>query len=323
MPNRKVSEITYKRSILKRMSNRTNGTDAGIDASLVLLEGVTFVMSSNCIMKYFKGCEEFFVQKTINCLQEKNAVPKFLQLEMNIPYKFEEKILGRIIQEFNGAVAKRNMKICQCRVYETNVNEPFIHVTVLGNATEAWESKIPKPGLDVVMAGSAGLGGTYVLSSLYLNQLKERFSGSFANECLIPKDLLSIEQSVKIAISNDAVYMHNVSDGGAFGAIWELASSTGLGITVNTRQIPIWQQIVEVSEIFDINPYMLEGTGAILIVCSNGKQMEEALQNEGILAAHIGQLESGNDRITIDGEEKRYLEPPRGDELYKIIEKGD
>ena len=60
----KVSEITYKRSVKKKLSSDLEGTALGVDAAELLLEDTTVVVSSNCILKWFSGSVEKKQQKT-------------------------------------------------------------------------------------------------------------------------------------------------------------------------------------------------------------------------------------------------------------------
>ena len=67
MKTEKISEIAYKRSVLKKVTDKTEGIKVGVDASYIKLEDVTAVMSSNFILSWFKGAEEFYVQKSNLC----------------------------------------------------------------------------------------------------------------------------------------------------------------------------------------------------------------------------------------------------------------
>lgn len=319
MQRGRASEITYKRSVLKNITSKTEGIFQGMDAAPISLEDVTAVMSSNCILKWFNGCEEFYIQKTINCLCEKGAIAETIQLVINLPKVFEEKLLGKMIRNFNQAAEKRKLTICQCRVYCGQVESPMANVTVLGKTKQNLSGRNIKPEMEVVMAGTVGVGGASILAEKYKDRLKVKFANSFVEECLELKKITGVEKIATIAIDCGAVSMHNVSDGGIFGAVWELASSCNMGITVNVPDIPIWQQVVEMAELLDINPYALEGTGAMLIVSDNGEQIVDRMLDNGIPAAVIGFMTKGNDRIAINRDETRYLEPPRGDELYKFI----
>lgn len=319
MQKGRVSEITYKRSVMKKITVKNEGVKLGVDATGIRLEDVTVVMSSNCVLEWFQGCEEYCIQKSINGICEKGGEPLYVQLEINIPIDYEEKLLGKIVKRFNDAAENKNLEICQCRVYAGEFTKPTAHVTVVGSTKNDLNRNKIKPGMDVVMTGSIAIGGTSIISQKYKDKLLERFSGSFVSNCLKLKEYISVEKESEIAVSNGAIAMHSISDGGAFSAIWELVSSVELGITVNIPDIPVWQETIEVSEVFDINPYLLDGTGSMLIVSSNGKKIVEKMESEGIPAAVIGVITDSKDRIAVNGEEVRYLEPPRGDEIYKIL----
>ena len=114
--------------------------------------------------------------------------------------------------------------------------------------------------------------------------------------------------------------MHDVTEGGIFGALWEIGEASDVGITADLRKIPIKQETVEICEVFGINPYMLISSGSMLIGCLHGNELVEKLAKKGISAAVIGRATESNDRVVINGEETRYLEPAVSDELYKIYQ---
>ena len=124
----------------------------------------------------------------------------------------------------------------------------------------------------------------------------------------------------KIALQHGVHAMHDVTEGGIFGALWEMGAASGVGIVADLDKIPIRQETIELCEVFDINPYLLISSGCMLIGCENGNLLVERLQEAGIPAAVIGRATEGNDRVIRSGEETRFLEPAGSDELYKIYE---
>lgn len=315
----KIPEIAYRRSVLKKISNKTEGIKAGVEGAPVILEDVTLVMSSNCILKWFQNCEDYYIQKTLNGIYEQDAVPKYVQLEINIPVDFDERELGKIITRFDIAIQKRNMAICQCRVYNSSIKHLMANITILGYSKRILHKSNIKAGMHVVMAGTTAIGATYIMSSLYEDKLLNKFSKSFVEDCIKMKDYLDVRDMSRIAIDNDAVYVKTISDGGIFAALWELVSSENLGIEADVKNIPVWQEAVEIAEVFDYNPYLTDGTGAILIVTHTPDKVIERLHDEGYYAKNIATVTKGRDRVIINGDEKRYLEPPKGDELYKFL----
>ena len=123
----------------------------------------------------------------------------------------------------------------------------------------------------------------------------------------------------KVAMEIGASAMHDVTEGGIFGALWEMAAASGVGLTVDLKKIPLRQETIEICEVFDINPYMLISSGSLLIGTNHGYQLVQELERAGIHAAVIGYATEGNDRVVINGEERRYLEPPKTDELFRAL----
>ena len=58
-----------------------------------------------------------------------------------------------------------------------------------------------------------------------------------------------------------------------------------------------------------------------IFAVENGNELVNALNSQGIDGAVIGSFVSGNDKIVINEDEKRYLEPPAVDELYAALDK--
>ena len=112
--------------------------------------------------------------------------------------------------------------------------------------------------------------------------------------------------------------MHDVTEGGIFGALWELAEASGIGLEIDLKKIPVRQETIEICEFFGLNPYELISSGCMLMAASDGNLLVRELEKEGIPAVVIGKAMEGNDRVLINEEERRFLEPPKADELYKV-----
>ena len=121
-----------------------------------------------------------------------------------------------------------------------------------------------------------------------------------------------------VAVENGVTAMHDITEGGIFGALWEMAEASGVGLNVDLKKIPVKQETIEVCEAFNLNPYKLISSGSMLIGYKNGNIMVEKLAKKGIPAAVIGRAVEGNDKIIVNGDSNRYLEQPSCDELYKI-----
>ncbi|XCP86113.1 AIR synthase-related protein [Roseburia hominis] len=180
-------------------------------------------------------------------------------------------------------------------------------------------SRNAEPEQDLVMIKWAGLEGTLRIKREKEEELSERFPGAFLNKLeSYMAELFSIRE-MKAAAATGVSAMHQITDGGVLAALWNLAESAGIGLSVDLRKIPIRQETIEVCEQFHLNPYQLTSTGSILVVTQKGEEMADALKREGTAAAVIGYTTRGRERTVRSGSELRYLDRPAPDELTKIF----
>lgn len=132
--------------------------------------------------------------------------------------------------------------------------------------------------------------------------------------------MISVVEDGRIAASMGAAAMHDVTEGGIYGALWELAEASRIGLEIDLKAIPIRQETVELCEALGLNPYYLISSGSMLIAIDNGHDLVRELKKNGIHSAVIGKATAGNDRVVVNGEDRAYLERPRTDELYKIYD---
>ena len=130
---------------------------------------------------------------------------------------------------------------------------------------------------------------------------------------------MDIRAEAAVAVKSGVRAIHDVSSGGIYASLWEMSEKAGCGLEVDLRKIPVRQETIEICEFFELNPYQLMSGGALLIATGDGKGLVKKLEDEGIPATVIGALKEGNDKIIVNGDEKRFLESPQADEIHKVL----
>jgi hydrogenase maturation factor len=156
------------------------------------------------------------------------------------------------------------------------------------------------------------LEGTAILAKTYREKLLERYPAFLVDEAADFEKYLSITEEASIAARCGALAMHDLSMGGVFGALWELAEGANLGLEVDFKKLPIRQETVEVCEVCGVNPYEMRSGGSLLMTADDGEAIVSALAAAGIPAVVIGKLTDGQDRIIRKEEEVRFLDRPKG-----------
>ena len=249
------------------------------------------------------------------------------RIYMMLPCGVKESQIKKYMGELNALADACKVQIMggHTEVSSDVVNARFI-VTLYGKKKEyTHKKKNIEPGYDIVMTKYAGLLGTNIVIDRYYDVLTDRFAKSYLDGARFDRMDYSVSEELLVinGVDNaDICYLHDVSTGGVYTALWQLGKWMDRGFIVEHSSIDIKQETIEVCEYLDINPYLLEGTGALLIVTSDGKKLVDELKNAGIPSGIIGKVTENKEKmIQINDMEKRCLAPYTGDELYHIINK--
>lgn len=259
------------------------------------------------------------IQKCANNLAAKGAEPIAVLITLLLPESLEEPDLRVLMAEAEKACGDLYMDIAggQTRV-TVAVTAPYGIVTGIGKiSTKTYESlKAAAPGQDVVISKWIGLEGTAYLARHYREKLLERYPAWLVEEAAGFDRYLSVVPEAATAVKSGVCAMHDVSEGGIFGALWELAEGAGVGLTIDLKKLSLRQETVEVCECCNVNPYELLSGGCLLMTSEDGAKLVSALREEGIPAAIVGKVTDSNDRILINEDEIRYLDRPQRDQIY-------
>ncbi|HHU71264.1 MAG TPA: hypothetical protein GXZ21_04410 [Clostridiales bacterium] len=174
-------------------------------------------------------------------------------------------------------------------------------------------------GQEIIMTKWAGLEGTAIIASSKEQELLSKYTSSFVDRAKGLMDYISVAAEVKIAREFGIPSIYEIKEGGVFGALWDIGAASKVGIEADLRKINIKQETVEICEFYDLNPYMLISRGSTLIITDKANRLVDKLNDAGIVATAIGYVTGSSKRTIKNGEERRYLEPPKKDELYKVI----
>ena len=322
----KVSETVLKRSILKQIKHRREevlvGPGVGEDCSVIELgNDEVFVISTDPITGTTEDIGTLAVHITANDISSNGAEIVGIMLSILLPVGSKETELKDIMKEIETVCAKLNIEIMGGHTEITAaVNQPIITVTGVGKMPKEYMIKTAGvlPGQEIVMTKWAGLEGTAIIAKRKETELLSKYTKDFIGGAKNFIEHISVVEEAKIARRMGVTSMHDVTEGGIYGALWELGEASGVGIEVDIKKIPIKQETVEICEFYDLNPYQLISSGVMLMVTDKANALVDELKKKGISAAVIGRITESNDRVIINGEEKRFLEPPKSDELYKV-----
>jgi hydrogenase maturation factor len=284
-------------------------------------EDEVFVISTDPITGTTENIGTLAVHITANDISSNGAEIVGIMLTVLLPEGSRESELKEMMKEIEKVCAELNIEVMGGHTEITAaVNQPIVTVTGVGKMPKNYMIKTAgvNPGQDIVMTKWAGLEGTGIIAAGKEKELLSRYTRDFIEGAKGFLKSISVVPEAKIARKIGVTSMHDVTEGGIFGALWELGEASGVGIDVDLKKIPIRQETVELCEFYDLNPYQLISSGVMLMVTEKANELVDTLERNNIPAAVIGRITSGNDRVVRNEEEKRFLSPPKSDELYKV-----
>ena len=305
----KVPGNVLKRSVVNLIGK---GPRTGVD-SAVLKQGDEFILSSTQVglvnseiaplLAVYKACNNIWVAGG----EVQGVEAAFLLSE-----KTKERVLKDLTRKIMHACRMCHTELSGGHTEVSDcVNRAVSTVTAVGTAkNKPRDVRDIKPGMEIVMTKWAGLEEAAILlhnEDAYA-RLKERFSEYYLDGFGNYEDWLTVREEAVVAAEFPNVVMHDNSDGGVFGSLWDMAEGSGLGFDIDLRAIPLRQEIIEIACLFELNIYRMKSSGSLLIVCEDGQAMVEALHKVEIPAACIGRFTDNNDKLIRNEDEIRYLE---------------
>ncbi len=175
------------------------------------------------------------------------------------------------------------------------------------------------PGQDLVIAGAIAKEGAQAALKQKREVLESRFCGAFLRK-LEESMEEKLNLNPEILMSLGATEWEEVKEGGILAALWNLSGAYEQGISFSLLKIPVRQEIIEVCELLDLNPYRLRSGECMLIAADHGGNLVYGLEAMGIRAAVIGRVEPGISRKMTGAGGTGFLERPQPDEIQKITE---
>jgi hydrogenase maturation factor len=122
-------------------------------------------------------------------------------------------------------------------------------------------------------------------------------------------DMSPVRDALVASAAGPVSAMHDATEGGVIGGLFEMARAGGVGLDVESESIPVAPGVERASEYFDIDPWISisEGTLLLTVAPAGVGDVLEALEAEGIPAGEAGEVVEGSG-LTVDGEKRSHPE---------------
>jgi hydrogenase maturation factor len=165
------------------------------------------------------------------------ADPIGLLVTLLVPPSCELDDIARIAGDLSAAAQLAGVDVLGGHTEVTDaVTRPVTSAAVIARQKRGAALPGMRPGDDVVLTKSAAVEGTSIIAE----DFSQLLSGVDAETIECARNfsgLLSVVPESKIALDTGAHAMHDVTEGGVLGALWELSFANGCGIAAESDKI--------------------------------------------------------------------------------------
>ena len=286
------------------------------------------VLSTDPITAAIEKIGSLAVHISCNDIASNGIEPIGLLLTVLLPEGTTEKDVERLMTQAADAAEELKVEIIGGHTEITSaVAQPVIVSTAVGKGTLGSSQDVceMKPTDRIYITKTAGLEGTGIMATDKREDLEKILTREELIEAEKMLDDVSVVAEGIIAGKIGTSGMHDITEGGVLGAVWEMCRISQTGAVILQKDIPVAEVTEKICKAYNIDPLRLISSGSMMIIVpeENCEEMEREMKKEGIKLTQIGRVTDKSEGVVLisetgNGEERIDIEPPGSDEIYKF-----
>ncbi|MGO1478908.1 AIR synthase family protein [Senegalia sp. (in: firmicutes)] len=318
LPNELLESLVLNSIKNKRKDVITRGA-VGEDCAVVDFGKYACVLSTDPITGAAKNIGKLAIHISANDIASNGAEPIGILLTILAPPDTKEEEIKEIMKDATDVANELNIEIIGGHTEITSaVNKVVINSTAIGKQLKekVLDARKVKEGYKVILTKKIAIEGTSIIAHDLEERLKKDIDDELINEAKTLIEDISVVKEGMIAGEIGVDYMHDITEGGLFGAIHEASSAINKGIRIYKDKIKLEKSTEVICDKLNIDPYRLIASGSLIIITEdkNADLLLDKFKKESIEANIIGEVI--NSGVFMDQEK---INPPESDELYKVV----
>jgi hydrogenase maturation factor len=309
----KINPEFFKKFIYPKLGNPDSSVivkpQSGVDFGVVDLGDKVMVLSTDPFyIAAGLGMEKaawFAVHILASDVAVSGIAPRYLAVDLNLPAEISEEELVRMWNTVDSECKKLGITVVTGHTARyAGCNYPFVGgATVFGiGEKKALIKPQAKIGDAVIISKGAAIETTGLMAAYFPKYLEERFGKEFVTSAQdVYYQMSTVKDALIVAKTGKVTAMHDATECGVFGGLYEIASHSQVGMHIWLDKIIVQDTVKKTCACFDIDPYraISEGTLLATVDRSGAQKTVAALNKEGIPAGIAGEVVERENGITV------------------------
>jgi hydrogenase maturation factor len=257
--------------------------------------------------------------------------PRYLAIDLNLPVDITDEQLKMVWNTMHRESQKLGIAI----VAEHTARYENCRYPMVGGATMVSVGPLEKyvgpgfiqPGDKLIITKGPAIEATGIFATTfysYIEQVLGKESARKTSEIFYKMSVVTEAlAAVSAGVRDDGVSaMHDATEGGIWGGVFDMAEAAGLGVRVDQDRIVIEPGVLDVCRLYGIDPYTSISEGTLLIACrpDRAEEVVRLIKGQGIKASIAGEFtEKEQGKVLIRGGNPRPLARPAADPFWQAF----
>jgi hydrogenase maturation factor len=252
--------------------------------------------------------------------------PRYLTIDLNLPPEMTESELEEMWDSVHAEAVKYGISVITGHTARyTGCNYPMVggatSIAVGGKRDLRGPYRVRKGDRIVITKGPA-IETTGLLAALFPERFVAAGGQAFQEEAAAVFSRMTVMEDCAIARKFRGVHvMHDATECGVWGGLYEMARAGGYGLRIEEEAIPVLPVIRRTAELFKFDPFAAISEGTLIAMADerDADGLIRALEDEGIPAATVGEVVNAAEGLKIMGRSgERPLEHPTVDPYWVL-----
>jgi hydrogenase maturation factor len=335
----KISPEIFNELIYPRLGAKSEnilvGPQHGVDVGIAEIAGkaVSFTTDPVFIVPEY-GWERaawFAINIVASDSVTSGLKPKYLSIDLNLPMEMTKEQLKITWDIIHRECEKMGIAVITGHTarYE-GCHYPMVGgatIVGIGELNEYVTPKFCKAGDKIIVTKGPAIEATGIFAAMLPGVITEKYGVELNHKAQQVFSKMTVVEDAMTAVSvgvrdKGVTAMHDATECGVWGGLFEVAQASGLGVRVEKEKIVIEESVEEICRLFGIDPYASISEGTLIIACKENKApaVVEALAQKGIKSSIIGELTKPEKGMVLveNGKEKK-LEHPIVDPFWRAF----
>lgn len=296
----------------------------GEDCSYIKVADQTIVVSTDPVTAAESDLGTIAFNINMNDIATSGAEGVGILVTILLPPNSKPKILDTIMKELHDLCLAHGVQILGGHTEVTDsVNRPIVSVTAVGRVPYGEEiySQGLKAGDSLVVSKALGIEGTMILADIHKDVAKKVLTKEELKLIDGFKDQMSVIPEGRIGKKLDVHSMHDITEGGILGGVYEVVKASGVGCELFASAFPFYDVTLKLTQALGLDEQKLISSGSMLFGTNEPDALIKELEKNDIPATIIGKITEDSNLWLVDGDKKVPLEAVAKDEIYRIFER--